>query len=96
MIYSRLLLIIFIAGQVMLYGHQHESNGSHSKAHSASQQTVSEKCQLCDAIYFNHSVINQQVHVMPVLKDAPVYIHLAYRFISLVIVRSAGRSPPVS
>jgi hypothetical protein len=95
-IYSRLLLIIFIAGQVILYGHQHNTNGSRVKPHSSSRQTVSEICQLCDAMHFNHSVIQQQVAVVPVPKSSPVHLELAYHFISLVLVRSAGRSPPVS
>jgi hypothetical protein len=96
MIYSRLLLIIFIAGQIILYGHQHNSNGSHIKVHSSSQQTITEKCQLCDAMHFNHSVIHQQVDVAPALTATPVYIHFAYNFISVALVRSAGRSPPIS
>jgi hypothetical protein len=96
MIYSRLLLIIFIAGQIVLYGHQHSSNGWRVKAHSASQQTITEKCQLCDAMHLKHSVLHQQVHVAPVQTATPIYIHFAYDFISLVLVRSAGRSPPVS
>ncbi len=96
MIYSRLLLIIFIAGQIVLYGHQHSSSGSHINAHSSSKQTITERCQLCDAMHFNHAVIHQQVHVVPALKVTPVYIHVAYDFISLALVRSAGRSPPVS
>jgi hypothetical protein len=96
MIYSRLLLIIFIAGQIILYGHQHGSNGSPIKAHNSSQQTITEKCQLCDAMHFNHSVLHQQVHVAPAPTATPVYIHFAYKFISLVLVRSGGRSPPIS
>jgi hypothetical protein len=95
-IYSRLLLIVFIAGQVILYGHQHNTFASHAKAHSSSQQTISENCQLCDAMHFNHSVIDQQVHVAVVLSATRVYDHFDYDFISLKIVRSAGRSPPIS
>ena len=96
MIYSRLLLIIFIAGQIVLYGHHHSSNGSRINAHSSSGQTITEKCQLCDAMHFNHAVIHQQVPVAPAQTAAPVYVHIAYNFISVALVLSAGRSPPVS
>jgi hypothetical protein len=96
MIYSRLLLIIFIAGQMILYGHQHSSNGSRVNAHSSSKQTVTERCEICAAMHLNHSVIDHQVHVAPALTGTPVYIHFAYDFISVALVRSAGRSPPVS
>jgi hypothetical protein len=47
-------------------------------------------------MHFNHSVIDQQVHVEAALTATPVYIHFAYHFISVALVHSAGRSPPLS
>jgi hypothetical protein len=94
---ARLLLFIFVAGQVILYGHQHAVNTSLSKVHSrASQQTITEKCQLCDAMHFNSMVINVQLHIAPIAVSHYNYQAVTYTFVSLSLILSTGRGPPVS
>ena len=94
---ARLLLFIFVAGQVILYGHQHKVNTIFSKVHSStSQQTVTEKCQLCDAMHFNSMVINLRHYVMPVAVSHYDYKAVTYTFVSLSLILSTGRAPPLS
>ena len=82
----------------MLFAHQHKVSkyelGSHSRPY---QQTVTEKCSLCDAMHFNTMVVNEHppvVHLLP----ATHYDHKAVTrtFVSLSLILSPGRAPPVS
>jgi hypothetical protein len=94
---ARLLLLIFVAGQAILYGHQHGSNATALKVHpSAHQQTVTEKCQLCDAMHFSRATINHQVYFQPAAAGITLFIPDAYNFVSMSLILSAGRSPPLS
>jgi hypothetical protein len=94
---ARLLLLIFVAGQAILYGHQHNTNFVISKIQgSKHRQTVSEKCQLCDAMHFNSATLNHQIHFQAALTSTSLFIPGTYDFISLSLILSAGRSPPLS
>jgi hypothetical protein len=94
---SWLLLICFITGQAALYAHQHGVNTPVSKsAHQSSRQTVTEKCQLCDAMHFNSMVLNQQVYVKPVVLNSYIFIPGSYNFVSLSLILYSGRAPPLS
>lgn len=94
---SRLLLILFVAGQVILYSHQHKFNNtrSHFKHHTA-QQTVTEKCQLCDAMHHNTMVVGSHYYAVPVVVSHYDYKAVTYTFVSLSLILSTGRAPPVS
>jgi hypothetical protein len=94
---ARLLLVIFVAGQIVLYGHQHQVNTVLNKVHSqSSQQTITEKCQLCDAMHFNSMVINMHYYVVPVVVSHYHYKAVTYSFVSLSLILSTGRAPPIS
>jgi hypothetical protein len=94
---SRLLLIVFVVGQLVLYGHQHKFNAPISKAQGSSQQqTITEKCQLCDAMHHNNMVISHHVYFQPALISNPIYVPDTYDFVSISLILSAGRSPPLS
>jgi hypothetical protein len=94
---SWLLLILFVAGQVVLYSHQHKLNNlvGHLK-HSSSQQIVTEKCQICDAMHQNTMVISAHYGVVPVVVSHYDYKAVTYTFVSLSLILSTGRAPPVS
>ena len=96
-LFARLLLVIFVAGQIVLYGHQHKVNTVLNKVHSrSSQQTITEKCQLCDAMHFNSMVINVHLHVAQVAVSHYDYKAVTYTFVSLSLILSTGRAPPLS
>jgi hypothetical protein len=95
---SWLLLTFFAAGQVIVYSHQHHISGlvTTRAAHQSSHQTISDKCQLCDAMHANHIVLTSQVYAL----NAPVNYHFflpgCYDFVSISLILSPGRAPPVS
>ncbi len=99
--YAWLLLVCFIAGQGAVYIHQHKiiaGSGPRSYHHNASQPrtTVQENCSLCDAMHHTNAVIDQQVYVSPNLITQHFYKAYNYDFVSIALILSAGRAPPVS
>jgi hypothetical protein len=99
-IFSKILLICFIAGQYMVFAHQHNivnipaKNYSYSK--SIPQQTVTDKCSLCDVMHHNAMVINSQVYFNPVAVSFHVFKNVEYGFTSIQLILSSGRAPPSS
>ncbi|HEY5325400.1 MAG TPA: hypothetical protein VIJ27_00225 [Mucilaginibacter sp.] len=99
-IFSRILLICFVAGQYMVYAHQHKVVKSigHSSfiPKNTRQQTVSEKCYLCDVMHHNAMVTNVQVYLNAVTVVGHVFKNVAYSFTSIQLILSGGRAPPLS
>lgn len=93
-----LLLVFFAGGQAILFTHHHTQNQSGGKINHQShvpQQTVTEKCQLCDAMHFNTMVANEHVAVIHLLTATYYdYKALTCTFISLSRIFSPGRAPP--
>jgi hypothetical protein len=97
-IHSWILLICFIAGQFMVYGHQHNTGKSLPQNHSSSkniqQQTVKEKCYLCDVMNHNTMVITTQVYFTPATVTLHAFKSVEYSFTSIQLIISGGRAPP--
>jgi hypothetical protein len=98
--YSWLLLLCFIAGQYVVYAHQHKINAgsghqTHSPVKNQSAQTVQEKCGLCDAMHHVNAVLDSAVSFNPNIVTNHFYQVYNYDFISIALVLSAGRAPPV-
>jgi len=92
-----LLLVFFAGGQAILFAHQHKVSkfelGKHSRPF---QQTVTEKCFLCDAMHFNIMVANELPPVVHLLVATHYdYIAVTRTFISFSLILSTGRGPPV-
>jgi hypothetical protein len=98
-IYSWLLLFCFIAGQYMVYTHQHHVLKGFSKSVSISnthpQQTVKEKCDMCDAMHHNFAVIDNALYATHQTAVMHVFKACDYDFVSFSLVLAAGRAPPV-
>nr|MCS3814122.1 hypothetical protein [Mucilaginibacter sp. X4EP1] len=99
-IYSKILLICFIAGQYMVFAHQHNINNIHPKTYSytkgLSQTTVSDKCYLCDVMHHNTMVINSNTYFSSVAVSLHVFKNTGYSFKSIQLILSGGRAPPSS
>ncbi|MVN20156.1 hypothetical protein [Mucilaginibacter arboris] len=99
-ILSRLLLLFFVVGQIIIYAHQHHSKyhtlivGS---PHSADKHTVvQEKCTFCDQMH--HAPINcvQKPDYCTVLTAiARIYISKQYHYKGNSLIHADGLSPPV-
>jgi len=99
-IHSWILLICFIAGQFMVYGHQHNTGKglpqNHSNSKNIQQQTVKEKCYLCDVMNHNSMVITSQAYFSPVTTTLHIFETVSYSFTSIQLIISGGRAPPFS
>jgi len=96
---SRILLICFIAGQYMVNAHQHNVISNTGKTNNISknipQQTVKEKCYLCDVMHHHVMVTTSQVYVNPVMAVSLVFKNVEYNFTSIQLILSGGRAPPL-
>ena len=100
-IYTWMLLLCFIAGQYMVYAHTHiVSTGTEKVVHqnpkTQPKQIITENCQLCDAMHHNPVVINSAVYFAPVIVNSYTYKAVEYNFVSISLILSAGRSPPMA
>ena len=94
-IYTWVVLICFATGQLMVYTHQHWVK---YKTHQTSQNqsTVSEKCQICDAMHHTNMTLTDNHYCIPNVCSDHVYKQGKYDFVSISLILSAGRSPPAS
>jgi hypothetical protein len=90
-----ILLLCFAAGQWAVYAHQHKAFAGVTK--TATQRTVvSEKCQLCDAMHHNSMMTHTHTYFAPVLVTGHFYKQGQYDFVSIALILSSGRAPPVA
>jgi len=84
----------------MVYAHQHKliqgTEQTHSVKHQQPKQTLTEKCQLCDAMHHNSMVITSHASFTPVVVTGYVYKSPEYNFTSLSLILSGGRAPPLA
>ena len=82
----------------MVYTHQHHASLATYNTHKTSQnqQTLTEKCQLCDAMHHNNMVVVSHQYFIPAVSADHFYKQGQYNFVSVALILSAGRSPPLS
>ncbi|MBD1393733.1 hypothetical protein [Mucilaginibacter glaciei] len=95
------LLLSFIAGQYMVYAHQHFVNkGAHTTVcHSplkSSQPTVSEKCAVCDSMHHVNMELVSPASYCTVDYADFVFHTFQYNFTSIALILAAGRGPPTA
>jgi hypothetical protein len=100
-LYAWLLLVCFIAGQYVVYSHQHKIiAGNTFKAQAStkdhSHTTVQEKCSICDAMHHTSAVIEQANYFSPNIVTKHFYAAYNYEFVSIALILAAGRAPPVT
>jgi hypothetical protein len=97
-LFSWILLVCFVAGQCMVYAHQHPFTGSAKKtaniSRSAPRQVVKEKCYLCDVMHHNTMLASYQVYLNPVAVAGHAYKSVEYHFASIRLILSGDRAPP--
>jgi hypothetical protein len=99
-IYSWVLLVCFITGQYMVYAHQHNVVKGPSILYAISknvpQQTVKEKCSLCDVMHHNSMVAAVHSYFPPVSFTGHAFKSETYNFTSIQLILAGGRAPPTS
>jgi hypothetical protein len=97
-----ILLLCFVAGQYMVGIHQHNAllksqvTYSQSKHLPGAVHTIQEKCYFCDAMHHNAMDIAHQTYFCPAVVTGHVYKAGDYNFVSIALILSAGRAPPVT
>jgi len=95
-----ILLICFVAGQYMVYVHQHKmvkAAGQIGVIHQQHpKQVLTEKCQLCDAMHHNSMTIPTQAIFTPVVTSDYFYKSPVYTFTSISLILAGGRAPPAA
>jgi hypothetical protein len=94
---SWILLICFIAGQYMVYVHQHFINKTANSCRivkTIPKATVKEKCSFCDSMHHNAMVKAEGACLNAVLAFGHIYKCFEYSFNSISLILSCGRAPP--
>jgi len=98
--YSWLLLLCFVAGQYMVYAHQHPFSGTPGHVASTSKtvphQTLKEKCDICDVLLHNAMMASYQVYLPTVNAASHVFKSFQYSFTSIQLILAGGRAPPIT
>lgn len=94
-------MLCFVAGQYMVYAHQHVVGKCSNKLayhtpNAQPKQTVTENCRLCDAMHHNGMAVNNQVFFAPVTVGSYIFKAVHYDFVSIALILSAGRAPPLA
>jgi hypothetical protein len=92
-IYTWMMLICFAAGQWAIYAHQH-AKVPVSSSRNLNRTTVTDKCQMCDAMHHNSMLQTSQAYFAPVVVTDHFFKPCHYDFVSIALILSAGRSPP--
>jgi hypothetical protein len=96
---ARILLICFIAGQYMVYAHQHlvykNSGKSYDICKHQPRETVTEKCSICDAMHHTSMVNHATIFFNELTAIGHVFKTFDYNFKSISLINSGGRAPPV-
>lgn len=100
-LHAWMLIACFVAGQYMVYAHQHAVTTAASKAayynpNNQPKQTLTENCRLCDAMHHSSMVLAKAVYFAPIVISDYIYKTDRYAFISIALILSAGRSPPMA
>jgi len=82
----------------MVYVHQHKlikTGSTYAASQQKIKQTVSEKCQLCDAMHHTSMVVGSNVFFDHMAVADCFYKSPVYNFTSLALILAGGRAPPL-
>ncbi|MBS1500419.1 MAG: hypothetical protein JST32_00050 [Bacteroidetes bacterium] len=90
-----IVMVCFFAGQWAVYAHQHKTFPAIAKA-SHHGTSLTEKCQLCDAMHHTSAVQNVFHYTAVVTVTERIFIPHTHSFVSISLILTTGRAPPVS
>jgi len=98
MLRTWILLACFIAGQLMVFAHQHPDTAGSGRVYdiskAAAHQVVKEKCYMCDVMHHNAMMASYHVHLNPVPFIAYTFNVYEYKFSAVKLISAGGRAPP--
>lgn len=98
--FAWIILICFIAGQTMVYSHQHYTHAGKISASTLKTpkpvQTVSESCNICDMMHHTHMAIFSSDSINPPVTLCETIYNNQHDYVGIALILSAGRSPPMA
>ena len=95
--FAWIVLICFVTGQLMAVVHQHVP-GYTQRVYQTSkqypQQTVAEKCYVCDMMHHTQMALFSDVPAIPHYTISDTQYKCQHDYIGIALILSAGRSPP--
>lgn len=95
--FAWIVLICFVTGQLMAVVHQHVPRYTqriYQISKQYPQQTVAEKCYVCDMMHQTHMALFSDVPVVPHYIVSDTQYKCQHDYIGIALILSAGRSPP--
>lgn len=94
-----IILVCFIAGQTMVYSHQHNSRLMSTATHAVKLpqpiQTVTNTCSICDMMHHTQMAIFNSAIINPTITICETIYSNQHDYKGIALILSAGRSPPV-
>lgn len=90
-----MLLLLFAAGQYMVYAHTHYKHGSIVVTVKSNIPVIKEKCDICDVMHHSHMLLEQHVYFSPAVAVQCHYQSQQSDVILIQLVLASGRAPPV-
>ncbi|RKR81178.1 hypothetical protein BDD43_1322 [Mucilaginibacter gracilis] len=98
--FAWLVLVCFIAGQTMVYSHQHFNRYRSSSVNSVKvpqpAQTVTDSCSICDMMHHTQMAILGTSVLNPVVTICETIYTKQHNYKGIALILSAGRSPPTA
>jgi hypothetical protein len=96
--FAWVILICFIAGQTMVYSHQHfhykAALSTSTVKNTQSGTTVTDSCSICDMMHHTHMVIFDNATINPPVTLCETIYNNQHDYKGIALILSAGRSPP--
>jgi len=95
--FAWIILICFIAGQTMVYSHQHfhyKAATERTAKTPQNGQTVTDTCSICDMMHNSHMAIFDAAGFTPTVTLCETIYSNLHDYKGIALILSAGRSPP--
>ncbi|OCX50278.1 hypothetical protein BEL04_23505 [Mucilaginibacter sp. PPCGB 2223] len=97
--FAWIVLICFVTGQITAIVHQHVPGYTQRVYHVAKQfpqQTVAEKCYVCDMMHHTPMALFTDLPLIPDYTVSDTQYKCEHDYIGIALILSAGRSPPLA
>jgi len=96
--FAWIVLACFVTGQLMAVVHQHlpGPQRAYQVSKNQPQQTVAEKCYVCDMMHHTQMALFTDAPVVPHYTISDTQYKCQHDYVGIGLILSAGRSPPLA
>jgi hypothetical protein len=95
-VYAWVLVLLFAAGQYMVYAHTHYKQGNVVSTEKNHLTVLKEKCDICDVMHHTHMLLTQHIYFTPSVAVLCQYQDKTADITLIQLVLASGRAPPVA